>query len=182
MAIRYLTLSELIYINGMVLNRPDIVAGTQQIRDIQLLDAAVARPAASAFGEDAYPTLREKAAALLHSVTRNHPFTDGNKRTATVGVVFMFLVNGFSVVWDRDDALTMIVRVAEGQAKLDEVAEWFPLRENTLTPSSRSPLPPSPAQTIEEITPMPPDEEADVRLIAGIIEEQRWLLNQLERR
>ena len=190
MTIRYLTLSELIYINGAVLNRPDIIAGTQQIRDIQLLDAAVARPAASAFGQDAYPTLREKAAALLHSVARNHPFADGNKRTATVGAVFMFLVNGFIVVWDRDDALTMIVRIAEGTADVDEVAAWFPVRENTLTPD------PSPSgrgekdhlhessaiQVAEAIAPMEPDEQADMRLIAGIIEEQRWLLNQLERR
>jgi death-on-curing protein len=136
--IRYLTLSELIYINGVVLNRPDIIAGTQEIRDIQLLEAAVARPAASAFGEDAYPSLREKAAALLHSVARNHPFADGNKRTATVGVVLMFLVNGFTVVWDREDALTMIVRVAEGTADVDEVATWFPLV--AITPSSRSSL------------------------------------------
>ena len=159
---RYLTLSELIYINGAVLDRPDIQVGTQQIRDIQLLEAAVARPAASAFGQDAYPTLREKAAALLHSVARNHPFTDGNKRTATVAVVLMFRVNGERVVWQQEDALTKILRVAEGTCSLDEVAAWFPLK----------------AEPHE----LQPDSESDMALITSIIDEQKWLLNELERR
>jgi death on curing protein len=158
---RYLTLSELIYINGTVLNRPDIKAGTQEIRDIQLLDAAAARPAASAFGQDAYPTLREKAAALLHSVARNHPFTDGNKRTATVAIVFMCRLNGEQVVWSQEEALAMILRTAEGQCSVDEFAAWLPLTEQPYA--------------------LEPDSDGDMRQIAEIIEEQRWLLNELER-
>ncbi len=158
---RYLTLSELIYINGTVLNKPEIVAGTRQIRDIQLLDAAAARPAASAFGQDAYPTLREKAAALLHSLTRNHPFTDGNKRTATVATVFMFRVNGARVIWRQDEALTAILGAAEGAWTVDRLAAWFPIAPD-------SPLPDA-------------DAETDMRLIQAIIQEQRWLLNELER-
>lgn len=161
MSIRYLTLSELIYINGTVLANPKIAAGTQKIRDIELLDAAVARPAASAFGEDAYPTLREKAAALLHSVTRNHPFTDGNKRTAAVGVVFMFRVNGQRIAWEQDDALKMILRTAEGRAQIAELAAWFPL--------------------IDAPYALPPDAAADMQLIAAIIAEQKGLLDELER-
>jgi len=160
--IRYLTLSELIYINGTLLNKPQISSGEQQIRDLQLLEAAAARPAASAFGEDAYPTLREKAAALLHSVARNHPFTDGNKRTATVGMIFMLRVNGQAVLWEQDEALTMILRVAEGQCQIDEVASWLPLRAQ---PHS-----------------LPPNSEADMQLIGEIIMEQKGLLNELEQR
>ena len=159
---RYLTLSELIFINGTVLNKPAIVAGTQQIRDIQLLDAAAARPAASAFGQDAYPTLRQKAAALLHSLTRNHPFTDGNKRTATVAIVFMFRVNGARVIWRQDEALTAILGAAEGLWAVEKLAAWFPLAPD-------KPLPEA-------------DAETDMRLIREIIHEQRWLLNELERR
>lgn len=158
---RYVTLSELIYINGTVLGRDDISTGKQQIRDIALLDAAVARPAASAFGEDAYPTLREKAAALLHSVARNHPFTDGNKRTAVVGIVFMLRVNGQAVVWDQADALKLILRVAEGKCKLDEAAAWLPLADSPYD--------------------LPPDTENDMQLIENIITEQKWLLDELER-
>jgi death-on-curing protein len=158
---RYLTLSELIYINGTVLNNADILTGTRQIRDIQLLEAAAARPAASAFGQDAYPTLSEKVAALMHSVARNHPFTDGNKRTATVGAIFMFLVNGQRIVWDQEEALTIILRLAEGTCNIEEIAAWFPL----------SSVPPS----------LEADAETDMRLITSIIHEQKWLLDELER-
>ncbi len=159
--VRYLTVSELIYINGVVLNQPEIASGKRQIRDVELLEAAVQRPAASAFGQDAYPTLREKAAALLHSVARNHPFTDGNKRTATVGVVFMFRVNGQAISWEQDDALTVILRIAEGGMSVAEAAAWFPLE-------------PQPYD-------LPPDSDTDMRLIAQIVAEQKGLLDALER-
>jgi len=158
---RYVTLSELIYINGAILNRPDIQSGKRQIRDLPLLEAAVARPEASAFGADAYPTLREKAAALLHSLARNHPFTDGNKRTAVVGTVFMLQVNGQSVTWTLDDALNMILRIAEGRASVDEIAIWLPLASSPYD--------------------LHPDAETDMRLIARIIAEQKGLLDELER-
>jgi death on curing protein len=101
---RYLTLSEVIYINGRILNNPQIMTGKQKVRHLELLEAAVARPSASAFGEDAYPTLAEKAAALLHSVARNHPFTDGNKRTATLSALMMLAANGQRVTWAREQA------------------------------------------------------------------------------
>lgn len=161
MDIRYLTLSELIYINGVVLDKPDIASGKQQIRDIGLLDAAVARPAATAFGQDAYPTLRQKAAALFHSVARNHPFADGNKRTATVAVVYMFRVNGQAVVWTQDDALPIIVKAAEGQTDVETLAAWFPLAERPYSDE--------------------PDAERDKRLIAQIVTEQKGLLDELKR-
>lgn len=161
LSIRYLTLSELIYINGTVLDKPDIADGKQQIRDIALLEAAVARPAATAFGEDAYPTLREKAAALLHSVARNHPFADGNKRTATVGAVFMLCVNGQQVVWDQAEALSMILRIAEGRCEVGEVAAWLPLEDAAHL--------------------LPPDAALDMRQIADILVAQKWLLEALER-
>lgn len=159
---RYLTISELIYINGTVLKKREIATGKQQIRDIQLLQAAVQRPTASAFGEDAYPTLRKKVAALLHSVARNHAFTDGNKRTATVAAVFMFRVNGERVIWQQDDALVMILGAAEGVRTLDQLADWFPLEQDT-------PF-------------FDPDEATDMRLIQAIIDEHRGLLDELEQR
>ncbi len=159
---RYLTREELIYINGLLLNKVNILSGTRQVRDIPLLDAAVVRPTASAFGQDAYPTVRDKAAALLHAVARNHPFADGNQRTATVAALFFLRVNWEHVTWTQRDALTMIGRVAEGQASLDALASWL----------TTEPCPPSPE----------PDADTDMRLIHEIVEEQRWLLHELERR
>ena len=67
---RYPSYSELIFINGRILKDPAIQAGKKKVRDIDLLLAAAERPRASVFGEDAYPSLKEKAAALLHSIAR----------------------------------------------------------------------------------------------------------------
>jgi death on curing protein len=64
-------------------------------RDINLLESAIARPFQSAFGEDAYPTILEKAVALFHSLTSNHPFHDGNKRTAIIALDDFLVANGY---------------------------------------------------------------------------------------
>lgn len=156
---RYLTTSEVVYINGRLLNDARILAGKRQVRDFALLDAAVARPAASAFGEDAYPTLEAKVAALLHSLVRNHPFTDGNKRTATVAAVLMFRVNGQRVIWQAAEALDVILAVAADRYAIDRLAAWFSLE----------PVEPSPE----------PDAEKDMQVIDGILNEQAWLLHEL---
>ncbi|MDX1990896.1 MAG: type II toxin-antitoxin system death-on-curing family toxin [bacterium] len=160
--LRYLTISELIYINGRLLENAKLMTGKQKVRDIDLLDAAVQRPAASAFGQDAYPTLREKVAALLHSVARNHPFTDGNKRTATVAAVMMFEVNGWRVAWDRQEALDAILHVAENRWDIDRLAAWFPLVPGEATPEA--------------------DAEKDIVTIDRIMLEQKWLLDELKER
>ncbi|MEO9010686.1 MAG: Fic family protein [Nakamurella sp.] len=68
------------------------------VRDIGLIDSACARPAASAFGQDAYPGIVKKAAALLHSLTMNHALIDGNKRTAWLATVVFLRLNGIIVV------------------------------------------------------------------------------------
>lgn len=157
---RYLTLSELIYINGRVLDNPAIMSGQQKVRDWELAEAAAQRPAASAFGQDAYPTLPEKLAALLHAIARNHPFTDGNKRTATVAVLLMAEVNGWRVVWQPATALEMILDVAEGRREWRAFADWLVLRDS----EARAPE---------------ADAERDAAHIARLIEEHRWLLQEL---
>lgn len=157
---RYLTLSELIYVNGKVLNNTKILSGKQQIRDQALLEAAAARPTTSAFGQDAYPTLGEKVAALFHSLVRNHPFTDGNKRTATVAAVFMLHVNGQCPAWTPHQALEVIMLVAQGTRSLQDFAGWLPLEPC--------------AESLVE------DAEKDMLLIDRIIEEHHWLLDELK--
>jgi death-on-curing protein len=74
------------------------IGSTPHLRDAGLLDSACHRPSATAFGDDAYPTLLLKAAALLHSLTANHPFIDGNKRTAWLATVVFLRDNGVEVI------------------------------------------------------------------------------------
>ncbi|QBI18482.1 type II toxin-antitoxin system death-on-curing family toxin [Egibacter rhizosphaerae] len=90
-----------------------------EVRDAGLLDAAVARPRASAFGEDAYPTLHEKAAALLHSSVRNHALVDGNKRLGLASVIALYGMNGVRLTFTNDEAYDLVIAVAAGE--LDDV-------------------------------------------------------------
>ncbi len=160
--VRYLQADELVFINGKVLNNEKILRGELKIRDRERLEAAVARPASSAFGEDAYKSLQEKVASMMHSVARNHPFTDGNKRTATMSTIFMLNVNGYDVDWDASDALDVILKVAEGKMDMPEFAEWLSLREGEATPE--------------------PDTDRDMALIETLIAQHQWLLDELSER
>jgi death-on-curing protein len=91
-----------------------------KVRDLGLLEAAAARPSASAFGQDAYPNLDEKAAALLHSLARNHALVDGNKRLALAGVIAFYGVNGRRLTLTNDEAYDLVMAVADG--RLDTVS------------------------------------------------------------
>jgi death-on-curing protein len=93
------------------------------IRDVGLLDSAMNRPRSSAFGEDAYPTLTLKAAALLHSVTNNHALVDGNKRIGWLCVVVFCDVNGFSVDLSDDNAFQLVWDVASTAIDVRQIAE-----------------------------------------------------------
>ena len=156
---RYPTYSELIFINGLLLNDADLQSGKKKVRDIDMLLAAADRPRASIFGADAYPSLNEKAAVLLHSVARNHPFTDGNKRTGTVGALFLLAVNGQQVVWQAQSAVDRIVNVAEGRTNYNEFSEW--LTTETGQPS------------------LEPNIERDTLIIKQILNQQKCLLDEL---
>ncbi|WP_337001217.1 MULTISPECIES: type II toxin-antitoxin system death-on-curing family toxin [unclassified Microbacterium] len=90
------------------------------VRDAGLLASALARPAASLFGEDAYPSIDRKAAALLESLARNHALFDGNKRTAWTGCIAFLWINGWKHDFSTDDAFELVVGVASGTIDLDE--------------------------------------------------------------
>lgn len=111
----YLRYEELIYIAERAIG-PDVV-----VRDHGLLESALARPQASVFGRDAYPTLMLKAAALTHSLVRNHGLVDGNKRLGLSGLIAFLGLNGIRLTWTNDEAYEFIVEIASGG--LDEVSE-----------------------------------------------------------
>ena len=99
------------------------VLPTLEVRDIGLLESAASRPRTSAFGTDAYPSFAEKVAALIHSLARNHPLVDGNKRLAwSAGRVFC-LLNGRDLELSVDDAEALIVGAARGELDVPALAE-----------------------------------------------------------
>jgi death on curing protein len=89
------------------------------VRDVGLLESAVHRPSASMFGQEAYADLFDKAAALLQSLAINHPFVDGNKRTAWTSCVVFLALNDVQLRPDIDAAERLVIAVAEGS--MDEV-------------------------------------------------------------
>lgn len=92
-----------------------------EIQDAGLLESALGRPQASAFGADAYPDLFTKAAALVHSVTKNHALVDGNKRLALAALIAFLGINGLRLTMTNDEAYDFIIDIAEGT--LVEVSE-----------------------------------------------------------
>jgi death-on-curing protein len=121
--IRYLTTDDLVAI-------AQLVAGDRApIRDVGLVDSAAHRPMATAFGQEAYPDLHTKAAALLHSILRNHPLVDGNKRLAWAACRTFLALNGADFAPDVDEATGFVLAVAAGdqddlQKIADVLREW----------------------------------------------------------
>jgi death-on-curing protein len=93
------------------------------IRDVGLLGSAVARPQTSAFGEDAYPNIWTKAAALLQSVVGNHALIDGNKRLGWLATAVFLEINGVEITRAEDDEVyDLVIRVASTRTEVDEIA------------------------------------------------------------
>lgn len=92
------------------------------VRDLGLLDSALTRPRASAFGLDAYETLALKASSLLQSLVNNHPLVDGNKRLAWLCTVVFLRLNDHETKLNDDDAFELVWDIASGTLELDEIS------------------------------------------------------------
>lgn len=109
----YLTLPELLHIAGRAIGAEVLV------RDHGLLESASARPKTTVSSADAYPSLEEKAAALLHSLARNHALVDGNKQLALAGTIAFLGLNGRRLTLSNEQAYDLVIAVASGE--LDDV-------------------------------------------------------------
>ena len=103
------------------------------VKDLGLLDSALARPKTSIFGEDAYTTLELKGASVMHSVIKNHPMIDGNKRTAWILMVTFMALNGLDVEMTTETGMMLAIGLATDELTLDQAAE---LIKNHLVPRS----------------------------------------------
>lgn len=104
----YLTFAELMHVAERTL-------GEVLVRDSGLLESALARPQASFGGVEAYPNLEEKAAAMLHSLVRNHALVDGNKRLGLAATIAFLGLNGRRLTFSNDAAYDFIIAVAAGE-------------------------------------------------------------------
>ncbi|MDU3238602.1 MAG: type II toxin-antitoxin system death-on-curing family toxin [Veillonella sp.] len=100
------------------------------VRDENLLASAVNTPFQTFMGNDLYPSIYDKAAQLCYGIANNHPFTDGNKRTALHSMYVYLIINGFDITATQQDVENMIIDVAAGNMTNTELTQW--LRENTV--------------------------------------------------
>lgn len=115
--------SEYLDVDDLVTLAVTLLGDPPPIRDLGLLAAAAARPQASAFGDAAYPDLWSKAAALLHSVVKNHPLVDGNKRLGWLGCAVFLDINGTDpTTASNNDVYDLVMHVAAHPIEIDELA------------------------------------------------------------
>lgn len=117
--INYLTPAEIYAAAETALGRkPDV-------RDRHLLRSAAARPMLQAFGQEAYPTFMEKAAALMHSMAAHHLFFDGNKRTATMVTTWFLERNNLLPTWSAQEIYDFVLEVAQNKHDVPAIADWL---------------------------------------------------------
>ncbi|AGT31047.1 hypothetical protein M493_03700 [Geobacillus genomosp. 3] len=121
---RFLTEKEIIFLNALLIEK--YTPGEQKgVKSPELLNSAVNRPKQSAFGQDAYPTLWLKAAALYASLCQNHPFHNANKRTGFAAMKQFLWLNGYRFAASEKEAEDYTVKVVTDKPSIEEIAMWI---------------------------------------------------------
>ncbi|HEX6085130.1 MAG TPA: type II toxin-antitoxin system death-on-curing family toxin [Thermoanaerobaculia bacterium] len=129
----FLTLEDVLHIHE---NRIRKYGGSTGVRDTGLLESAMGNAEATFGGEYLHPTLFDMAAAYLYGICRNHPFLDGNKRTALACALAFLGLNGLKVRADREEVYGLVIGVAEGRVTKEDVA-LFLQRFSVARPNTR---------------------------------------------
>lgn len=122
MIVKYITLEELIAIHDSMI---DLYGGSHGIRDLHLLQSALARPQSTFSGEDLYHGIFDKAAALFHSLMFNHAFVDGNKRTTFTSTARFLWLNGYEISAKDNEIVDFALRVENLHLSIEEIAKWL---------------------------------------------------------
>ncbi len=122
---RHLALAEMLALHRMVIEQ---AGGSSGLRDLGVLESAVAQPRMTFDGADLYPSLIEKAAALCFSLVKNHPFVDGNKRVGHAAMETLLVLNGCEIDASTDEQERLVLSLAAGQLSREDLVEW--LREH----------------------------------------------------
>lgn len=120
--VEYISAYELLEINEA------LTGEAHGLRDLHLLNSAVRRPGIVLFGQAQFPTLIDKAAALLHSLAYHHLFFDGNKRTAIEAVARFLRRNGLNFDYDPDCDYLYMLEIAQGKREVEQIANWLRAR------------------------------------------------------
>lgn len=121
----FLTTEQVLFIHDQMVKRFD---GSFGIRDLGLVESAVARPQATFDREYLYHSIFDKAAALLQSLLKNHPFVDGNKRTALTSAGLFLKKNGYKLVNQHKEEVEFAIRVDNGNLTVEQISKWLKVR------------------------------------------------------
>jgi death-on-curing protein len=122
MMIHYLTPEQVLFLHSRLIST---IGGGHGVRDIGMLLSALGRTQATFDGKELYPDIMLKAAALIDSLVRNHPFVDGNKRTAITASALFLRLNGYLLQVENREMVRFAFACAQSQLSLVEIAEWF---------------------------------------------------------
>jgi death-on-curing protein len=120
--VRYLTLSEVLEVHRQVMAQS---GGAEGLMHLPALESALAQPQMTFGGEDLYPTLVDKAAALGYALIQNHPFLDGNKRTGHAAMEVFLVLNGYEICAPVDEQEHVILQVAASEIDREEFTTWL---------------------------------------------------------
>ncbi len=118
---RYLSLAEVLKLHGLIIAES---GGSTGLRDLGMLESALGQPRQTFGGENLYPSLPSKAAALGYFLIMNHPFIDGNKRIGHAAAEAVLMLNGLELTAGVDEAEAEILAVAAGRRTREEFQEW----------------------------------------------------------
>jgi death-on-curing protein len=119
---RYLSLGEVVRLHQMLIESS---GGASGIRDLGLLDSALAQPRMTFEGRDLHPTLLDKAAALCTSLVQNHPFVDGNKRVGHAAMATFLMLHDVEIAATVDEEERLILDLAAGRCRREELVSWL---------------------------------------------------------
>lgn len=119
---RHLTTDEVLELHRLVIAQS---GGGSGVRDPGVLDSALAQPRMTFGGDDLYPTVVEKAAALGFSLVMNHPFVDGNKRIGHAAMETFLVLNGYEIVASTDEQERVVFAMAEGRLEREAFTDWL---------------------------------------------------------
>lgn len=118
----YLTTVQILFLHSRLIAE---TGGSAGVRDVAMLESAVARSQATYGGEELYPDLLSKAAALMHSLVNNHPFVDGNKRVGITASALFLQRNGRRLIASNQEVEAFTLAVARGERSVEDIAAWF---------------------------------------------------------
>jgi death-on-curing protein len=119
---QYLSPEQVLFLHSRVISE---TGGTHGVRDLGMLLSALGCPQAIFEGQELYPDLFTKTAALMDSLIRNHPFVDGNKRTAITAAALFLCTNHYWLTVENNEMVRFTLACAQSQLSLDEIADWF---------------------------------------------------------